>query len=40
MLLKLDIQLCTLTLPTLGTITYEAQTLRNAYKIEAQSTLI
>ncbi len=40
MLLKLDVQLRTLTLPALGTIAQKAQTPRNARKIEAQLTLI
>jgi hypothetical protein len=35
MLLKLIIQLRTLTLPTLGTVAWEAQIPRNACKIEA-----
>jgi hypothetical protein len=39
-LLKLDVQLRTPTPPALGTIAWEVQTLRNAHKIEAQSTLI
>jgi hypothetical protein len=34
------VQLRTLTPPALGTIAWEAQTPRNARKIEAQSTLI
>jgi hypothetical protein len=39
-LLKLDVQLRTPTPPAPGTVVWEAQTPRNAYKIEAQSTLI
>jgi hypothetical protein len=37
---KLDMQLRTPTLPTPGTVNWEAKILRNARKIEAQSTLI
>jgi hypothetical protein len=37
---KLDVQLRTPTPPALGTVAWEAQTLRNARNIEAQSTLI
>jgi hypothetical protein len=37
---KLDVQLRTPTPPALGTVAWEAQTLRNAREIEAQSTLI
>ncbi len=40
MLSKLDVQLRTPTPPALGTVVWEAQTPRNAYEIEAQSTLI
>jgi hypothetical protein len=39
-LLKLDVQLRTPTLPAPGTVAWEAQTPRNAREIEAQSTLI
>jgi hypothetical protein len=39
-LLKLDVQLRTPTLPALGTVAWEARTPRNAREIEAQSTLI
>jgi hypothetical protein len=39
-LLKLDVQLRTLTLPAPGTVAWEARTPRNAREIEAQSTLI
>jgi hypothetical protein len=39
-LLKLDVQLRTLTPPALDTVAWKAQTPRNAREIEAQSTLI
>lgn len=40
MLSKLDVTLRTPTLPQLDSVAWEAQTPRNAYEIEAQSTLI